>query len=32
MFKACSERSEESFSNLVRSFEAQDARGAHLEP
>src|SRR6266540_344377 len=31
-FKACSERSEESFLDLVRSFETQDARGAHFEP
>jgi hypothetical protein len=29
--QACSERSEESFLDIVRSFEAQDARGAHLE-
>jgi CTP-dependent riboflavin kinase len=31
MFKACPERSEGSFLTLVRSFEAQDARSAHLE-
>jgi len=31
-FKACPERSEGSSSPLERSFEAQEARSAHLEP
>ena len=32
MFEVRPERSEGSFSPVTRSFEAQDARGAHFEP